>query len=197
MDKSIYFEKVSKYADDADVALPIRKTQYSAGYDLAAAEDYIIPSLWQMAAEAKEVWPVSDDEFVTMELLSKFTKQSGFKPTLVSTGIKCKLDPNTYLQLSVRSSLSLKHWLILANGVGIIDADYYNNEDNEGEIYLQLYNLSPYNVQIKKGEMIGQGVILPYYTVTEGEDSAGFVRTGGLGSTGYNYEGEKDESSSS
>lgn len=150
-----------------------------------------------MAAEAKEVWPVSDDEFITMELLSKFTKQSGFKPTLVSTGIKCKLDPNTYLQLSVRSSLSLKHWLILANGVGIIDADYYNNEDNEGEIYLQLYNLSPYNVQIKKGEMIGQGVILPYYTVTEGEDSAGFVRTGGLGSTGYNYEGEKDESSSS
>lgn len=197
MDKSIYFEKVSKYADDADVALPIRKTQYSAGYDLAAAEDYIIPSLWQMVAEAKEVWPVSDDEFITMELLSKFTKQSGFKPTLVSTGIKCKLDPNTYLQLSVRSSLSLKHWLILANGVGIIDADYYNNEDNEGEIYLQLYNLSPYNVQIKKGEMIGQGVILPYYTVTEGEDSAGFVRTGGLGSTGYNYEGEKDESSSS
>lgn len=197
MDKSIYFEKVSKYADDAEVALPIRKTQYSAGYDLAAAEDYIIPSLWQMVAEAKEVWPVSDDEFITMELLSKFTKQSGFKPTLVSTGIKCKLDPNTYLQLSVRSSLSLKHWLILANGVGIIDADYYNNEDNEGEIYLQLYNLSPYNVQIKKGEMIGQGVILPYYTVTEGEDSAGFVRTGGLGSTGYNYEGEKDESSSS
>lgn len=197
MDRSIYFEKVSKYADDADVALPIRKTQYSAGYDLAAAEDYIIPSLWQMVAEAKEVWPVSDDEFITMELLSKFTKQSGFKPTLVSTGIKCKLDPNTYLQLSVRSSLSLKHWLILANGVGIIDADYYNNEDNEGEIYLQLYNLSPYNVQIKKGEMIGQGVILPYYTVTEGEDSAGFVRTGGLGSTGYNYEGEKDESSSS
>lgn len=197
MDKSIYFEKVSKYADDADVALPIRKTQYSAGYDLAAAEDYIIPSLWQMVAEAKEVWPVSDDEFITMELLSKFTKQSGFKPTLVSTGIKCKLDPNTYLQLSVRSSLSLKHWLILANGVGIIDADYYNNEDNEGEIYLQLYNLSPYNVQIKKGEMIGQGVILPYYTVTEGEDSAGFIRTGGLGSTGYNYEGEKDESSSS
>ena len=197
MDRSIYFEKVSKYADDADVALPARKTQFSAGYDLAAAEDYIIPSLWQMVAEAKEVWPVSDDEFITMELLSKFTKQSGFKPTLVSTGIKCKLDPNTYLQLSVRSSLSLKHWLILANGVGIIDADYYNNEDNEGEIYLQLYNLSPYNVQIKKGEMIGQGVILPYYTVTEGEDSAGFVRTGGLGSTGYNYEGEKDESSSS
>ena len=197
MNHDIYFEKVSRYAD-ADIAMPLRKTQYSAGYDLAAADDYIIPSLWQMGAEAKEVWPISDDEFVTMDLLSKFTKKSGFKPTLVSTGVKCKLDPRTYLQLSVRSSLPLKHWLVLANGVGIIDADYYNNKDNEGEIFLQLYNLSPFNIQIKKGEMIGQGVILPYYTVTEGEDSAGFTRTGGFGSTGYNYEaGDSNESSGS
>lgn len=197
MNHDIYFEKVSRYAD-ADITMPLRKTQYSAGYDLAAADNYIIPSLWQMGAEAKEVWPISDDEFVTMDLLSNFTRKSGFKPTLVSTGVKCKLDPRTYLQLSVRSSLPLKHWLVLANGVGIIDADYYNNENNEGEIFLQLYNLSPFNVQIKKGEMIGQGVILPYYTVTEGEDSAGFTRTGGFGSTGYNYEaGDTNESSGS
>ena len=39
------FEKVSKYAD-ADIAMPIRKTAQSAGYDMVAAEDYIIPSLW-------------------------------------------------------------------------------------------------------------------------------------------------------
>jgi dUTP pyrophosphatase len=44
---------------------------------------------------------------------------------------------------------------MLANGVGIIDADYYNNPDNEGEIFLQFYNLSPFNVQIPKGEAIG------------------------------------------
>ena len=187
------FEKVSRYAEDAEIIIPVRKTQHSAGYDMAAAEDYIIPSLWQLAAEAKEVWPISDDEFVPMELLAKFTKQSGFKPTLVSTGVKCELDPNTYLQLSVRSSLPLKHWLVLANGVGVIDADYYNNEDNEGEIFLQLYNLSPFNVQIKKGEMIGQGIILPYLTTED--DNASGVRTGGFGSTGYNYNaGENDES---
>jgi dUTP pyrophosphatase len=39
------FEKVSKYAD-ADLVMPVRKTGMSAGYDLIAAEDYIIPSVW-------------------------------------------------------------------------------------------------------------------------------------------------------
>ena len=174
------FEKVSKYAD-ADIAMPVRKTVQSAGYDMVAAEDYIIPSLWQMAAEAKELWAVEDDEFVTMELMAKFTKVTGFKPTLVSTGMKCKLDPDTWLQLSVRSSSPLKYWLMMGNSIGVIDADYYNNPDNEGEIFFQIYNLSPFNIQIKKGEAIGQAIILPY-GVTE-DDVAGGERTGGFGST--------------
>ena len=174
------FEKVSKYAD-VDIAMPVRKTEFSAGYDMVAAEDYIIPSLWQMVPEALEVWPVPNDEFVTMEMMSKFTKETGFKPILVSTGMKCKLDPGTWLQLSVRSSSPLKYWLMMGNGIGVIDADYYNNPDNEGEIFFQIYNLSPFNIQIKKGEAIGQGIILPY-TVTE-DDVAGGVRMGGFGST--------------
>lgn len=134
-----------------------------------------------MVAEAKELWPVADDEFVTMELMSKFTKETGFKPTLVSTGMKCKLDPGSYLQLSVRSSSPLKYWLMMANGVGIIDADYYNNADNEGEIFFQIFNLSPFNIQIKKGEAIGQGIIMPW-GITE-DDAAVGERTGGFGST--------------
>jgi dUTP pyrophosphatase len=174
------FEKVSKNAD-VDIAMPIRKTAQSAGYDMVAAEDYVIPSLWQMATEAKGLWPVEDDEFVTMELMAKFTKGTGFKPTLVSTGMKCKLDPDTWLQLSVRSSSPLKYWLMMGNGIGVIDADYYNNPDNEGEIFFQIYNLSPFNIQIKKGEAIGQAIILPY-GVTE-DDVAGGERTGGFGST--------------
>lgn len=174
------FEKVSKYAD-ADITMPVRKTAQSAGYDMVAAEDYIIPSLWQMVAEAKELWPVADDEFVTMELMAKFTKETGFKPTLVSTGMKCKLDPGTWLQLSVRSSSPLKYWLMMGNSIGVIDADYYNNSDNEGEIFFQIYNLSPFNIQIKKGEAIGQATILPY-GVTE-DDVATGERMGGFGST--------------
>lgn len=174
------FEKVSKYAD-ADIAMPVRKTSQSAGYDLVAAEDYIIPSVFQLAAEAEGLWSVSEDEFVTLEQMNSFTKATKYRPTLVSTGMKCKLDPNTFLQLSVRSSSPLKYWLMLANGVGIIDADYYNNPDNEGEIFLQIYNLSPFNIQIKKGEAIGQGIILPY-AATEDDIAAG-DRVGGFGST--------------
>ena len=174
------FEKVSKYVD-ADIAMPVRKTAQSAGYDMVAAEDYVIPSLWQMIPEVKELWPVADDEFVSMEMMAQFTKQTGFKPTLVSTGMKCKLDPDTWLQLSVRSSSPLKYWLMMGNGIGVIDADYYNNPDNEGEIFFQIYNLSPFNIQIKKGEAIGQAIILPY-GVSE-DDVAGGERTGGFGST--------------
>lgn len=174
------FEKVSKYAD-ADLAMPVRKTSQSAGYDMVAAEDYIIPSFWTMAQEAPKIWPVAEDEYVTMEQMAAFTKETGMKPTLVSTGMKCKLDPGTWLQLSVRSSSPLKYWLMMGNGIGVIDADYYNNPDNEGEIFFQIYNLSPFNIQIKKGEAIGQAVILPY-GVTEDDVTIG-ERTGGFGST--------------
>ena len=175
-----HFEKVSKYAD-TDLVMPVRKTGESAGYDMVAAEDYIIPSVWVMFNEAKEIWPVAETEFVTMEQMAKFTKETGCKPTLVSTGIKCKLDHGSWLQLSVRSSSPLKYWLMMGNGIGVIDADYYNNPDNEGEIFFQIYNLSPFNIQIKKGEAIGQAIILPY-GVTEDDVVMG-ERIGGFGST--------------
>ena len=70
---------------------------------------------------------------------------------------------------------------MMANGVGIIDKDYYNNPSNEGEIYLQLINLSPFNLLIKKGEAIGQGIIKSYL-ITE-DDNASGERIGGFGST--------------
>ena len=174
------FEKISKY-ESADLAMPVRKTAQSAGYDMAAAEDIVIPSVFNLMEEAKANLLIENDEFLTLETMAKLTKTFGIKPTLVPTGMKCKLDPGTYLQLSVRSSSPLKYWIMLANSVGIIDADYYNNEDNEGHIYFQLYNLSPYNLQIQKGEIIGQGVILPYLTTED--DCASGDRTGGFGST--------------
>lgn len=63
----------------------------------------------------------------------------------------------------------------------VIDSDYYNNNSNDGHIMFQIYNLSPFNIQIKKGEIIGQGILLPYKTVED--DIPGGVRTGGFGST--------------
>ena len=177
------FQVISKYKD-AGISLPERKTEYSAGYDLAAAEDIIIPPLQKHMQSLYDYRLVNELDFpnpITLKELSKITKEKNIKPTLVPTGIKCQLEPDTYLQLSVRSSLSLKHWLILANGVGVIDADYYNNEDNEGHIYIQLINLSPFEIKINKGELIAQGIILPYNTTID--DNATNKRVGGFGST--------------
>ena len=104
------------------------------------------------------------------------------KPTLVPTGIKVSLDENMFLSLSARSSLPLKSLLLVANAPGIIDADYYNNPDNEGEIFIQLINLSPFDIWIDKGERIAQGVILEYH-YTDDERTAQ-NRVSGHGSTG-------------
>lgn len=63
----------------------------------------------------------------------------------------------------------------------IIDADYYNNPDNEGEIFLQLINLSPCDILLRKGDVIGQAIIKPYLTTED--DIASGDRIGGFGST--------------
>jgi dUTP pyrophosphatase len=177
---AIKFEKVSRFAD-ADFNLPVRKTKNSAGYDFEVAEDIVIPT-WtsQLMAltHAVEEFPVSP---MTINELAAKTKITKAKPTLVSTGVKCYLDEGYYLELSVRSSTPLKYWLLLANGVGIIDADYADNTDNEGEIFFQLINLSPFPIQLKRGDIIGQGII-KRYEITDNDKAEG-ERTGGFGST--------------
>lgn len=181
---SAKFEVVSRFADQA-IALPTRGTYYSAGYDFEVAEDVIIPSynnIWDECIDDPNN-NVDFEEPIALDNLAKITKTYHAKPTLVSTGIKCKLDGNQYLELSVRSSCPLKYWLILANGVGIIDADYYNNPDNEGEIFFQLINLSPFPIYLKKGDRIGQGII-KHYAVAANDNVKEVNRSGGLGSTG-------------
>ena len=182
------FEKVSRFAD-VDINLPQRKTADSAGYDMEVAEDIVVPSylaLMETIYRETEDNPTGDPILphfapITLDEVAAITKRLKTKPTLVSTGMKCKLESGTYLELSVRSSCPLKYWLILGNGVGIIDADYYNNPDNEGEIFFQMINLSPYDIQLHKGDIIGQGIIKPYLTTED--DNASGQRMGGFGST--------------
>ena len=195
----IKFEKVSRLAD-ADFNLPVRKTANSAGYDFEVAEDVVVPPYAEMMrflsqriaeiAMLNEENRIKDENGIVtsvkvnpMDLkeFSDIAKTYSIKPTLVSTGVKCYLDPGTYLELSVRSSTPLKYWLILANSVGIIDADYVDNPDNEGEIFLQLINLGPAPIYLHKGDIIGQGIIKKF-EITD-DDAAEGERTGGLGST--------------
>ena len=63
----------------------------------------------------------------------------------------------------------------------IIDSDYYGNPTNDGHIFFQMINLSPFPILLKKGDKIGQGIIKKYIT-TENDESSG-TREGGFGST--------------
>ena len=176
----IKFEKVSKFKDE-DIKMPERATTNAAGYDMAAAEDIVIRPYYQSITEmCKNNYP--ENSILTLDMMKKITDKQGARPILVSTGVKCKLPMDKYLELSVRSSTPLKYWLILANGVGIIDADYYNCEANEGEIFFQLINLSPYPIQIKKGDIIGQGIIKKYYKTSD-DTQTNRLREGGFGSS--------------
>lgn len=157
------FEIVSKFKNE-DIHLPVRKTNASAGYDFEAAESLIVPSIWKVLAEKVFVG-----------------EATGLKATLIPTGIKSYMLDDEYLQLSIRSGISLKTGLILANGVGIVDSDYYNNPDNEGHIMFPVHNLGFKDKLIKKGERIGQGLFLNYLKADD--DMSDGVRTGGFGST--------------
>ena len=144
--------EVAKGFEDKGINLPIRKTKYSAGYDIEAAEDVVIPSF-----------------------------KKGINPTLIKTGIKAYMQDDEVLYLYNRSSNPKKKGLILANSVGVIDKDYYGNPDNDGHIMFAFYNIKDEDVEIKKGETVGQAVFQKYLVVDD--DNAEGTRLGGFGST--------------
>lgn len=166
MDKVRGFEIVTKYLD-AELRVPQRATNSSAGYDFAAAEDIVIPSIWKLAGKAQ----TEGDE------------NNILPSVLVPTGVKAYMPANEYLMLVNRSSNPLKHNLALPNGIGVIDADYYNNPNNEGEIFVQLINYGLEDYRVKKGDRIAQGIFSSYYTI-DGEEKIITERSGGFGSTG-------------
>ena len=86
------------------------------------------------------------------------------------------------LMIHPRSSIGFKKKLMLVNTTGIIDSDYYENPDNDGNIGFAFYNMSDVDVLIKAGERVLQGIFTKYL-ITE-DDNADEVRTGGTGSTG-------------
>jgi dUTP pyrophosphatase len=101
---------------------------------------------------------------------------------LIPTGLKAYMQSDEVLQVYVRSSIGVKKGLRLANQVGIIDSDYYNNYGNEGLIFIPLYNSTLNPVSIKKGERIAQGIFINYLLADN--DNAEGERIGGFGSTG-------------
>lgn len=145
------FEYVSRIKE-RDFELPKRSTKHSAGYDMFCPERVEIPPY-----------------------------KIGDNPTMIKTGVKAYMQDDEYLMLCNRSSNPKKKKLIVPNGVGIADADYTDNEDNEGELGFLFYNLSNETVVIEKGEKLGQA-IFQKYLVTDDDVTDG-IRNGGFGST--------------
>lgn len=151
LEKKLRGFEIAKGWEEKDIHLPIRKTKYSAGYDIEAAQDVTIPSF-----------------------------KLGEKPTLIPTGLKAYCQEDEWYMLVNRSS-GPKKGLVMANSIGVVDADYYENESNDGHFYFQYYNVMDHEITIHKGDCIGQ-VIFQKYLITD-QDNATGIRTGGIGST--------------
>lgn len=172
------FQVVSTKAHEG-IKLPQRQTKHAAGYDFEAAEDFVLPSIWK-GNFLKALWQLHHQEHLTTAEMEN--ADTALKPYLVPTGIKAYMQHDEVLMLFNRSSGPLKRRLILPNGVGIIDADYYNNAANEGEIFVQLINYGLTDYHIHKGERIAQGIFVPYL-IADDEERPQNNRTGGFGST--------------
>ncbi len=144
------FEIISRY-QNSGLILPERKTRFSAGYDLSAAEDTIIlPG----------------------------------QVTLIATGLKAYMPGNEYLGIHIRSGFAIKNRITLINSQGIIDADYYDNPDNEGHIMIAVFNHQDQPVAVAKGTRIAQGIFYQYLVADHDGGGSGTARSGGFGSTG-------------
>ena len=135
--------EIAKGFEDKGINLPQRKTKFSAGYDVEAAEDIVIPSF-----------------------------KKGMVPTLIPTGVKAYMEDDEVLYLYNRSSNPKKKGLILANSVGVVDKDYYGNPDNDGHIMFAFFNIKEEDITIKKGEAIGQAVFAKYL-ISDDDEAAG------------------------
>lgn len=161
-----------------DAQLPEYQTVGSAAADFFCAEDTVVPSIWKLLL--RNIRTVAGRRHTV-----SFRKRlRDIRPVLVSTGIRAQMEDDEVLIIENRSSGPVKRGLVLANGIGVIDRDYYGNPDNDGHIMFAFYNFHFRDVELKAGERIGQGmfqkVLRPEYglRVKDGTRGGGFGHTG-------------------
>ncbi len=101
---------------------------------------------------------------------------------LVGTGLVIKVPDGHFLAVFARSSTPLKRGLMVANGVGVIDADYCGPAD---EVKIQLLNVTGETVHVRRGDRLAQAIVLAAPAIEWVETAAvTAVSRGGFGSTG-------------
>jgi len=162
--------EVCKDYEDKGINVPIRSTKHSVAYDLQAAEDITIPSIWKAVFENAKKYLSGNKEYLDIV------------PTKIYTGIKAYFLEDEVMIIANRSSGPSKFGLVMSNSIGIFECDYYNNPSNDGNIIFQYYNFFPTDLTVKKGDRIGQAYFQKFLIADD--DNAEGIRQGGIGSTG-------------
>ena len=152
-----YFEKISFEQFKKDIK-----------DDKKLYDSYMIPKRKTNASAGYDFLAIEDFEIAPGEIKK------------VPTGIKAKYPNDEVLMLVVRSSMGFKWNVRMCNQIGIIDADFYNNPDNEGHMWFALQNEGEKTFKVKKGEAYGQGLFIKYYCV-DNEENIEEERTGWTG----------------
>jgi len=161
------------------VSLPERATSGSACFDVSAYLKVDVPIIvYDMSNIKSDRFPIPGESSSQKDLMLQINPADR---VLVPTGIIFKIPLGYSMRLHTRSSLSLKKGLVMPNGEGIIDSDYYH------QTFVMLMNSSADTVIIKNGERIAQGELVPteYYGIKEIQHKPEQTteRIGGFGST--------------
>lgn len=162
-----YFEKISFEQFKKDVS-----------DDINIYDSYNIPSRSTKTSAGYDFVALNDFDILPGEIKK------------IPSGIKTKMNDDEYLGLYIRSSLGFKYNIRLTNQVGIIDSDYYNNENNEGHIWYSIQNEGEKPVSFKKNDRLVQGIFSKFLIVSD-EQEIKNTRFSGIGST--NKESENNE----
>ena len=113
-------------------------------------ESYKLPNRESTAAAGYDLFLVENLTIAPNEIVK------------IPTGVKMRCENDEVLLIIVKSSTGFKYNIRLVNQVGVIDADYYNNKDNEGHIFVKIQNEGDKTITFKAGEAVAQGVFIKY-----------------------------------
>lgn len=153
-----YFEKISFEQFKKDIA-----------DDIDLYNNYILPKRATKYSAGYDFLAINDITIKPGEIVK------------IPTGYKAKFNNDEALLLMMRSGLGFKYNLRFTNQIGLIESDYYNNESNEGHMWVSIQNEGKEEITIKKNTAYCQSVFIKFL-ITD-DDSATNIRKGGLGST--------------
>lgn len=102
---------------------------------------------------------------------------------IIPTYIKAYMEKDEVLLIAPRSSFGYNYDMVIKSTIGVIDADYADNEKNDGNIIIGVKNNSCKVLTIEAGKHFAQGIFMKYLTTDNDHEYPKKERHGGIGST--------------